>query len=424
MSGQQEARELKVEKQLEDQLREVYTPGIPIRNPTLFSGRKAILEECRTHVGTGATLVIFGESGVGKTSFQNILTFDRRVFKIDASVDNDFVQLFRNVLVKLGETYTVTEVTDTSRIGGKAAFPTVTSVSYDSSHEQRTEEIAPRKLDLDFVLERLEKRQAEIDFIVIDEFQRVTTDTMQSQILEVVKGLANRPVDVTLVLIGLVRSDKHFIRSAEYKRDYLGRHVLEVHIPRMTDTEIADILERRAVFGIHFPPPAIATITNVSWGYPSATHRLARVAAGNWIARHITELVPAYLRRFSWLHGLLGREGTTLDDINMEVGEDDTNAACAWFASWLERQNQSLEAQFASASSAAEAGKVIRIMTLLDEDKISLGDLSEACSIEGGRVRNIIESDLGEMFVIDDAQMISQAAWYIVPYLRAKIVNG
>ena len=46
----------------------VYTPDGPILDPSLLSGRDWLLSRCERLLGSrGATLVLYGERGVGKT---------------------------------------------------------------------------------------------------------------------------------------------------------------------------------------------------------------------------------------------------------------------------------------------------------------------------------------------------------------------
>jgi hypothetical protein len=90
--------------ELQDALALVYTPGSPIENPDLFSGRDELLVELRRALPVvGVHVVLFGERGVGKTSLWNVLLHERRFQRHSASASDDFVSIFRGSRHRCGD---------------------------------------------------------------------------------------------------------------------------------------------------------------------------------------------------------------------------------------------------------------------------------------------------------------------------------
>jgi hypothetical protein len=96
-------------------LAEIYTPGFPIEDPRLFSGRVGLLEELKKElVVRGTHFVLYGERGIGKTSLWQVLLHGKRVKRHAASATDDFVSIFRRVLEEIGEDFTPVSRSDTS----------------------------------------------------------------------------------------------------------------------------------------------------------------------------------------------------------------------------------------------------------------------------------------------------------------------
>jgi hypothetical protein len=146
--------EQKVKDELQNQLKQIYTPGTPITKPALFAGRQRLLETVRQTRGAGMNYVIQGPAGLGKTSFARQLFSGTRAFWHTASGDTDFVSIFLAVLLSTGGATAETERTASKKadvsvgldaIGTKADFGTELSV--------KQVQVAAQKLDLNFVLD-------------------------------------------------------------------------------------------------------------------------------------------------------------------------------------------------------------------------------------------------------------------------------
>jgi Cdc6-like AAA superfamily ATPase len=89
---------------------EIYTPSYPIEIRELFSGRteqlRAVIDFLRQK---GKHIIVYGDRGVGKTSFANVIKViceaDQQVAKVSCSTQDTFESLFHNVLSKLTYDY-------------------------------------------------------------------------------------------------------------------------------------------------------------------------------------------------------------------------------------------------------------------------------------------------------------------------------
>lgn len=115
---------------IQQQLAQIYTPGVPITDPALFSGRQRLLSDLRLELPVaGRNFVLYGERGVGKTSFYNVLLHGFSVERHNCSKQDDFVTIFLNILGKRGEQFTDADhellAKAGYKIGGDKLFVTV-----------------------------------------------------------------------------------------------------------------------------------------------------------------------------------------------------------------------------------------------------------------------------------------------------------
>ena len=229
--------------------------------------------------------MLYGERGAGKTSLWQVVLHDQRVERHQASTTDDFVSIFFRVLEHLGEQFTenertnLTEVTGSIGVGGASA-------GASTSEEARLEAVAKRALDLNFVLDRVEGKASSLDAIVIDEFQNISTQAVQAQIIEVVKAFADRRIPVKIFLVGVADSDDELIPNEEYQREYKERHFFVRRVPLMSDDEARNIFEvRKSLYNVAFDAQVKDSIVGISGGYPSTTHSLALSASQAWATR-------------------------------------------------------------------------------------------------------------------------------------------
>jgi len=278
-------------RKLVKELSNVYTPSEPIIDPNLFSGRQELLERLRDQLPIkGKNFVFYGERGVGKTSFYNILFREYQIQKHNCSKSDNFVTIFLNILSNLGEQFTKADRKFLADAGYSIGSDNVLSVRAGSGMEEKDKPVAEQRLDLNFVLTKLTKKQNQIDAIVLDEFQNIEKPEIQTEIIEVVKGLADNNIDIKIVIVGIAGSDTELLTSSEYPQ-YKLRHFIAERIPKMNFEELRDIIDKRKkLFNIKFELEVKDCIAQISSGYPSYVHMLAFRLCSNWLRDRILDV--------------------------------------------------------------------------------------------------------------------------------------
>ena len=284
--------EQKLKDEILDQLKRVYTPGTPITKPALFAGRQQFLERVRQTRGAGMNYVIQGPAGLGKTSFARQLFSGPQAFWHTASEDTDFVSIFLAMLLSIDGAVTETERTKLKKAGAAVGSDAIgTKAEFGTELNVKQVQVAAQKLDLNFVLDRVVKREKKIDSIVIDEFQRIKDTKIHTQVVEVIKGLADRGANVTVALVGVTTQGEELVRDPEYPK-YLGRHVTVIRLRPMTESEALEIFQRRETFfNVAFPPEFQKKISWMSCGYPYIVHKLALQSCVAWLFRSTAQIV-------------------------------------------------------------------------------------------------------------------------------------
>jgi schlafen family protein len=281
-----------VTDEIQNQLKTIYTPGTPITTPALFAGRHQLLAIAREARGAGMNYVIQGSAGLGKTSVARQLFSGPRCFWHTASGDTDFVSIFLAMLLSIDDAVTETERTRLTKAGVAVGADAIgTKAEFGTELNVKQVQVAAQKLDLNFVLDRVVKHQRQIDSIVIDEFQRIKDSKIHTQVVEVIKGLADRAANVTVALVGITSKGEELVKDPDYPR-YLGRHVTVITLRPMTQSEALEIFKTRdAVFGVAFPLEIQQKISWISCGYPYVVHKLALNCCFAWLVRRIGQLI-------------------------------------------------------------------------------------------------------------------------------------
>jgi hypothetical protein len=378
---------------LQEALGRVYTPGSPIDDPDLFSGRDALLADLRDELPVaGVHLVLYGERGVGKTSLWHVLLHDRRVQEHSASASDDFVSIFLHVLEALGEQFTEDQrrrlaEASISVPGGGPGFK-----AGDEATEKAVEE---RRLDLNFVLDRVAGRSKRVDAVVIDEFQNISKQAVQTQIIEVVKGFSDRGANVKIFLVGAADTDDELIPTRDYAQ-YKGRHFVARRVPRMSNDEVRDILDlREERFGVHFDDRVKDGIVRIASGYPATAQRLALNSAQAWVRRaFLGHSANLFLRVASHLPALGFLSAVSVKKAGVDVEQQDLQRAVTKFLKSFREDHRAVADRYDEALASEHADALNRVLATLaasSTTKLTFEQLASGAGLGQPELRELLK---------------------------------
>ena len=247
----------------------IFSPAAPINQATLFAGRKSQVEEIADAVNqAGLHAVLFGERGVGKTSLANVIPEllnnagidDLVVSKVNCDSADSFSSIWEKVLREIRISL------EQPRLGFTGQSVTTTETL------NRMLQDNPSHEDIRYLLQGINSRL----LLVIDEYDRLGDATVSWLIADTIKALSDHSVGVTIILVGVADNVGELIAQHES----IDRCLVQVHMPRMSSNELADILDKGlAQVEMDIDPSAKDAITFLSQGLPHYAHLLGLTSA-------------------------------------------------------------------------------------------------------------------------------------------------
>jgi len=258
------------EAELLDRMRlvgEAFRPAAPIDRRSLFSGRSEQISELFSIAAQpGQHAVIYGERGVGKTSLaavtaEMLQSANMLAARATCDVSDDFGSVWRKALDEI-RVHTTTQ---------GLGFTAGTKETSHSAAGLLADEVTPHA-----VRGALERVSAQRDVVIfIDEFDRLQDSAGRVLFADTIKMLSDRVVRVTIGLIGVADSVSELVR--EHRS--IERALAQIHMPRMTRNELAQIVTRGIdAAQMTIRPEAVRKITALSQGLPHYTQLLTQLA--------------------------------------------------------------------------------------------------------------------------------------------------
>lgn len=281
--------EQKIGKQRE--AAQLFSPRTPIAVTDLFSGRYDQIRKLNSTISQpGAHAIIYGERGVGKTSLANIAPISYSV-SVKATLDTivapriacDSTDSFDSLWRKVFKGIRVT----------REHHP----IGYLGRPEQ---EIHPLLDDLNVetftpgeVLGVLREIGNDCHLILtLDEFDRLPEGEVPQLVADLIKSLSDNSVSATIVIVGVGDSIAELVKGHES----VGRHIVEVPLPRMSREELERIVnDRLPKLGMSIEASALKIISLVCAGLPYYTHLLGQHAVCIAIAEDTTLITSEHV---------------------------------------------------------------------------------------------------------------------------------
>ena len=248
---------------LRGEVTEAFSPGAPVQERDLFSGRASQIASLEDAVNQrGRHAIVYGERGVGKTSLANVLPLvmyrpnkELIYVRVNADPTDSFFSLWKKVFKRMSYV--------TSTLQG----PVTKRISEDFGSE-----LAPD--DVQLVLSEFSNNHMPI--IVLDEFDRIKDGTTTQLVADTIKALSDYSVNATIVVVGVAEDVSTLIQGHES----ITRSLIQIKMPRMSTEELKQlVLTRYTRCGITTDADAVWKIVFLSRGLPYYTHLLAMHAA-------------------------------------------------------------------------------------------------------------------------------------------------
>jgi hypothetical protein len=409
--------------QIRSQLARIYTPGEPITDPKLFSGRTELLDSLRNQLAIpGKVLILYGERGVGKTSFYNVLLHGMKFIKYSCTSRDTFITIFLNILRSLGEYLTEIEINNLSEAGFEIGADGIFKGTGKFSDERKFAPILPEPLDQASVLRRLKGIQESVDAIVFDEFQKLEDQDIYLQMNDLVKALSDNQIKVRILFVGIAESDEMLLPPSLDFPDYKLRHYMAVKIPRMTVSELEDIIDRRRnIFNIEFDPEVKSEIAIIASGYPFIAHTLALYGCFAWLNLSAGKVVKNWLTMLPFgIGNWLQSQGLKVEKIDLRVGGHEFSTGVIRFLNDFhnnyEKQSNQLCSNITSANSLLHLDTFLQLANS-EEAGCSSREVAAALNVGEARVEEAIAA-ISEIIVQDNNTKTWRLAF---PYLRIVI---
>ncbi|MEM6332251.1 MAG: hypothetical protein AAF823_02810 [Planctomycetota bacterium] len=257
----------------------VFKPFAPIELVEQFQGRNdQIIEFKRELSNDGRHAILFGDRGVGKTSFANLAGFwsgrpiDRQVL-IPCSQDSSFESISASIFHQLGidglpTGWTIEDSASASAtLGfGESGFAASGSKKVTANFETAVGGVL---LGPHLVAEKIADCNATV---ILDEYDRFSCEHTDARIAELIKRLSDTNSSTKLVIVGVATTPSELIRS----HSSLDRSCAQIQIPRMSRSEMEQILHHGAYeLGAKVPFEVAQRVVDMADGFPYFVHLMA-----------------------------------------------------------------------------------------------------------------------------------------------------
>jgi len=261
---------------------DVFTPATPVQEDMFAARRHADLED-RVNLALaqlGRQVVLYGDTGVGKTSLVWHLARTRKFRMERVECGSTFDDLMAEA-VSLVEPRRETGRSDSEATHVEAGVGLPGGIAKGGAKTDRGTTTETRPIGRSAAAEMIDALERHhVDVLFLDNFENVNTASHRYQtahsIAQLLKSLADRAADgkqhLKVVVAGIPEASESLVALD----DATARRTAQIEVPRMPDIELDQILARgEKKLGISFGGLARHMILAYSDGFPYYTHLLA-----------------------------------------------------------------------------------------------------------------------------------------------------
>ena len=261
-----------------EKLRDIFTPSAPVSDVRFLRGRQNLLDDVHAAIARkGASIVLYGERGVGKSSIAKIVMqfVVGDLFYYSASANDTFESIASSILHNYDASWAPEsrELEKRKEAGGALKIPNLelrAKVAEASAERETT--LSRPSITAQEVVRRLPKNAK---LVIIDEFERIQSTKERQVFADMIKKLSDNEVPTTLMLVGVAESIDELLAGHESAH----RSIVEIKVNRLKNEFIREIVDVGSKeLGVEFAPDVIDQIVDFSAQFPYYTHLLAEGA--------------------------------------------------------------------------------------------------------------------------------------------------
>jgi Archaeal ATPase. len=285
-------------------LADLLVPSRPITKPEFLRGRNGDLERVIESLQySDATLFIFGERGVGKTSLAktavNEVSVENNIIYSACAPDTSMISIFNDVAHKL--TDVVKQYATLDEINNKLSFTLslTPSVSLNSETKKYTHDEVSDVNSAVRVLKKLDSVLPEsiIVPVILDEIETLSAEH-RSHLAHLIKQIGDQDFKLKLILVGIGDNVQELIGE----HGSVPRYIEEVRVPPLCPQDLIDIVKNAAnSVEVDIRDEIYYRIAVIGDGYPHFAHLLGKMMLSEAIKENLdsvsSEIYQRGLRR-------------------------------------------------------------------------------------------------------------------------------